>query len=179
MGSIFDKGFLEVTREKIEKVTTRNPVCKTCNHDPVNRLTQELRAFNNGEVSKSELDLFKETLREEVAHDIDELSRKVETLSSSNTQHSNELTYHIVMRNIPETINENNIDKVNTIISKSLNIADVKVSKAVRKMSDSSSWPGVVIVTFHSATDKSKMMKVKANLRNVRQFGKEKNTRNN
>ena len=120
------------------------------------------------------LDTFRETLREQVADDVEELSKKVETLSSSTTQQnkSPDLTYNIVIRNLPETVNENITEKVNTIISESLNIADVKISKAVRKTSDSSSRPGIVIVTFHSATDKSKVMKVKANLRNDRQFGR-------
>ena len=120
------------------------------------------------------LDTFRETLREDIADDIDVLNKKVETLSASTTQHSNSpnLTLNVVIRNLPETVNENICEKVNTLISKSLKIADVKVSKAVRKTSDSSARTGVVIVSFHSATDKSKVMKVKANLRNDRQFGK-------
>jgi hypothetical protein len=48
MGSVFDESFLSVTRKKLEYVVTREPVCKTCNLDPLNRLTDELRAIDDG-----------------------------------------------------------------------------------------------------------------------------------
>jgi uncharacterized protein with von Willebrand factor type A (vWA) domain len=48
LGSVFDTSFLAVTAEKLRHVSTREPVCKTCNHDPLNRLTEQLRAVNSG-----------------------------------------------------------------------------------------------------------------------------------
>lgn len=48
MGSIFDTAFLDVVRQKLEHVATRRPVCETCNLDPINRLTEELRAEASG-----------------------------------------------------------------------------------------------------------------------------------
>ena len=48
MGSVFDESFLSVTRQKLEHVKTRQPVCVTCNLDPTNRLVEELRARNEG-----------------------------------------------------------------------------------------------------------------------------------
>lgn len=50
MGSIFDASFLDVVRQKLEHVATRQPVCATCNLDPINRLTEELRAEASGAV---------------------------------------------------------------------------------------------------------------------------------
>jgi MoaA/NifB/PqqE/SkfB family radical SAM enzyme len=44
MGSVFDESFVSITRQKIEHVRSREPVCKSCNHDPLNRLTGEMRA---------------------------------------------------------------------------------------------------------------------------------------
>ena len=58
------------------------------------------------------------------------------------------------------------------MISKSLKISDVKVSKVVRNSSDFQSRPGVVVASFKSATDKLKIMNAKANLRNDKLFGK-------
>lgn len=44
MGSVFDGSLLEITRRKLEHVTSREPVCKTCNLDPVNMVTEALHA---------------------------------------------------------------------------------------------------------------------------------------
>lgn len=49
LGSVHDVSFLQVTREKLHQVMSRETVCQTCNLDPVNRLTEELRAVNAGE----------------------------------------------------------------------------------------------------------------------------------
>ena len=48
MGSVFDESFHSVTAKKLAYVTSREPVCKTCNLDPLNMLTEELRAVNGG-----------------------------------------------------------------------------------------------------------------------------------
>ena len=62
MGSVFDASFLAVTRRKLEYVTTREPVCKSCNWDPVNRLTDTLRAIKAGEASEADRDAQVESL---------------------------------------------------------------------------------------------------------------------
>jgi MoaA/NifB/PqqE/SkfB family radical SAM enzyme len=64
LGSVFDYSFLQVTRQKLAMVVSREPVCKTCNHDPVNMLTEELRAFEKGEVSAEDVDKLRESLRQ-------------------------------------------------------------------------------------------------------------------
>ena len=43
LGSVFDTSFAAVTQAKLQAVTTGEPICKNCNHDPVNRLTDALR----------------------------------------------------------------------------------------------------------------------------------------
>lgn len=63
LGSVFDHSFLQVTRQKLAMVVSREPVCKTCNHDPINMLTDELRAMNDGEVSPEAVDELRESLR--------------------------------------------------------------------------------------------------------------------
>jgi hypothetical protein len=47
-GTVFDGSFLDVTAEKLRYVRERGPVCRTCNLDPVNQLTDVLRAEAEG-----------------------------------------------------------------------------------------------------------------------------------
>ena len=56
MGNVFERSLLDVTGDKLGHVTTRDPVCKSCNHDPLNRVTDELRLLSRGEGSVEELD---------------------------------------------------------------------------------------------------------------------------
>lgn len=48
MGHVADISFLEITEAKLRHIATREPVCRTCNLDPVNRLTEALRAERQG-----------------------------------------------------------------------------------------------------------------------------------
>ena len=54
LGSVFDESFLSITQEKLDEVLTREPVCKSCNLDPFNLLTEQLRAVKAGESDESE-----------------------------------------------------------------------------------------------------------------------------
>lgn len=53
LGSVFDTDLVDVARRKFEHVTTGEPVCKSCNLDPVNRLTDELRGLVSGDTDAS------------------------------------------------------------------------------------------------------------------------------
>ncbi len=56
LGSVFDTDLFEVARRKLEHVSTGEPVCKGCNLDPINRLTDELRGVAAGEVERGEVE---------------------------------------------------------------------------------------------------------------------------
>jgi MoaA/NifB/PqqE/SkfB family radical SAM enzyme len=56
LGSIFDKSFVDVAQAKLDLVVSRDPVCRTCNLDPINRLTEELRAEASGDVPSGSAD---------------------------------------------------------------------------------------------------------------------------
>lgn len=43
LGSVHDRSFVDVLRAKLEHVATRDPICRTCNLDPHNHLTDQLR----------------------------------------------------------------------------------------------------------------------------------------
>ena len=47
-GTVFDGSFLDITAAKLRYVRERGPVCRTCNLDPVNALTDALRADADG-----------------------------------------------------------------------------------------------------------------------------------
>jgi MoaA/NifB/PqqE/SkfB family radical SAM enzyme len=49
LGSVFDVSFLSIRQQKLDHVTCREPICKTCNLDPINELTDELRSIKEGQ----------------------------------------------------------------------------------------------------------------------------------
>jgi MoaA/NifB/PqqE/SkfB family radical SAM enzyme len=55
-GSVFETSFMSIMGAKLEHVVTRQPICKNCNHDPVNRLTDALRGRADGETSDQGID---------------------------------------------------------------------------------------------------------------------------
>lgn len=64
LGSVFDYSFLQVSRQKLAMVTSREPVCKTCNHDPINILSDELVALKKGLTTQEEVDKLRQSLRD-------------------------------------------------------------------------------------------------------------------
>jgi MoaA/NifB/PqqE/SkfB family radical SAM enzyme len=56
LGSVFDESFISIAREKLRHVVTRESVCRTCNLDPVNRLTEELHALAAGQATQADID---------------------------------------------------------------------------------------------------------------------------
>jgi MoaA/NifB/PqqE/SkfB family radical SAM enzyme len=62
LGSIFDKSFMDVAQAKLDLVVSRDLVCRTCNLDPINRLTEELRAEAGGDIPPGSADLVLEEI---------------------------------------------------------------------------------------------------------------------
>jgi MoaA/NifB/PqqE/SkfB family radical SAM enzyme len=56
LGSVFDVSFSDVMVAKLSHVRTRQPVCKTCNLDPLNKITEALRARDAGEADAPDID---------------------------------------------------------------------------------------------------------------------------
>jgi radical SAM protein with 4Fe4S-binding SPASM domain len=53
MGSVFDRSFMDVAQQKLDHIESREPVCKTCNHDPLNRVTEKLCAGDEEEAVRT------------------------------------------------------------------------------------------------------------------------------
>ena len=51
-----------VIAKKLAHVAARHPVCKTCNLDPLNKLTDDLRAARNGNADKPDIDAIVESV---------------------------------------------------------------------------------------------------------------------
>jgi MoaA/NifB/PqqE/SkfB family radical SAM enzyme len=62
LGSVFDRSFVGILRDKWAHVLTRRPICATCNIDPLNKLTDELRSINAGESDPARRDALTESL---------------------------------------------------------------------------------------------------------------------
>jgi MoaA/NifB/PqqE/SkfB family radical SAM enzyme len=67
MGSVFEKSFVDVVGQKVAHLLSRESVCKTCNLDPLNRLTDEIRAEAAGEVPPGSTDNVIESIGRETA----------------------------------------------------------------------------------------------------------------
>jgi MoaA/NifB/PqqE/SkfB family radical SAM enzyme len=55
LGSVFDASFADVMLTKLSHVRTRRPVCNTCNLDPLNKVTEALRARDAGDVDAPDI----------------------------------------------------------------------------------------------------------------------------
>jgi len=62
LGSVFDASFVDVIADKLTHVRTRGTVCMTCNLDPMNRLTDVLRAQDAGEADAADVEALLERL---------------------------------------------------------------------------------------------------------------------
>jgi MoaA/NifB/PqqE/SkfB family radical SAM enzyme len=56
VGDVFTSSFVDVAGDKFRHVASREPVCRTCNFDPLNRVAEELRAMRVGTGSQASLD---------------------------------------------------------------------------------------------------------------------------
>ncbi len=79
LGSVADTSFTDVMVAKLTHARTRQPVCKTCNLDPLNKLTEALRARDAGESD---------------APDVDALIEHIEKMTAFSLKEVTELTGH-------------------------------------------------------------------------------------
>ena len=56
VASVYDASFISVTEQKLRHVLTREPVCKTCNHDPLNAAVDMIRDVKAGDKSQADLE---------------------------------------------------------------------------------------------------------------------------
>jgi MoaA/NifB/PqqE/SkfB family radical SAM enzyme len=55
-GTVFEHSILEIVRQKYEYLLSQEPICRSCNHDPLNRLTGLLVARDAGRADDNDVD---------------------------------------------------------------------------------------------------------------------------
>jgi MoaA/NifB/PqqE/SkfB family radical SAM enzyme len=73
LGSVFDVSFTDVMVAKLSHVRSRRPVCLTCNFDPLNQVTEALRARDAGEPAERDVDAVIEGVRRQTAFSLKEI----------------------------------------------------------------------------------------------------------
>lgn len=83
VGTVFDDAFVDTMDAKLRYVSTHGPLCQTCNHDPVNRVAEELGAAADGVIERGEVDAMVGEMRLESTIMVDALDRLVPGVSAS------------------------------------------------------------------------------------------------
>ncbi len=90
MASVFEVPMLAISEQKLRHLTSREPVCKTCNHDPLNAVTDMVRSVVAGEKPETELDAMVSTFTEQSAQVINsvDLARNItEQVTTEKLEH--------------------------------------------------------------------------------------------
>jgi len=74
LGSVFDVSFTDVMAAKLGYAQSRHLVCKTCNLDPLNKLTEALRARDAGEPDAPDVDALIEKIEHMTAFSLTEVT---------------------------------------------------------------------------------------------------------
>ncbi|VDH92828.1 Hypothetical predicted protein [Mytilus galloprovincialis] len=77
---------------------------------------------------------------------------------------------NVIIRNLPESKNENLLNKVGGLLKDGLKLKDISVKSADRKTSNNDSRPGVIIVSFEISDDRRKVMAAKRMLKDSRNY---------
>ena len=65
----------DVMLAKLAHTRTREPVCKTCNLDPLNKLTESLRARDAGEIGDADVEALIDRIQRSTAFSLAEIER--------------------------------------------------------------------------------------------------------
>lgn len=124
-------------------------------------LAEKIRGVVQEEVGK---------VRTELQDQIDSIKRDLEGVQQE-VNHAGNTTNNVVIFGIPETANENLVNKVNAVIREGVK-EEVEVESANRKKGKENGKAGIVIATFKNRTDKDKVMA------NKKKLSKSKNHKN-
>jgi hypothetical protein len=67
-GTVFDFSMVDIMAAKLARVTSRSPICRNCNHDPLNQLSDGVRAVAEGRSTEDDLVALAETLAQRTAN---------------------------------------------------------------------------------------------------------------
>lgn len=138
----------------------RSELRKEISKDISREVGKDIKKANEkiGGIQK-EIESIQETVGDVINHSAREGSRSTEDISRN-----------IAIRNLPESENENTLNKVNALIKDGLNLRDAICIKAVRKQTRDSARNGVVIATCDTEASKREIMRSKQKLQNKRNY---------
>ena len=120
---------------------------------------------------RKEIDEKIRDMRDEFNRDLNDINTRIDSDRRRNTGTTDsDRPLRVVVRNLPEAINEDICEKVDGLIHDGLRIRDVTVEKAERLASRHDSKPSVVVVQFRNKEDKKRVMVAKKALKNSRQY---------
>ena len=164
-------------RNMFSNVTTRIDNLETSLERKITqKVNQIVDKRINSEVGKvrKEMNSVVENIRSDFDSDIKsvedkltEISKKVESTDSSQDK---DLSCNVVIRNLPESVNENLKGKVSALMREGLKLNDVSICKVERKQSRSDHSSGIVIATCNSKQNVTDIMSAKQKLKNSRQY---------
>lgn len=102
--------------------------------------------------------------------DIDKLGASYAEIVKSDS--TTDISKNIVIRNLPESQNENVMAKVNVLFRDGLKLQNVQVSKVERKKAFRDNDHGIVVATCASSEQKKQIMSAKSVLQKSRRFEK-------
>ena len=142
--------------------------------DKVTKIIDKRVNTETARLSK-EIDNKIQNLREDFNSELNEINTRLDNERRGNANvnanvNDDERHLRVVVRNLPEAVNENIKQKVDSVIKDGLKIADINVVSAERKESWNDSRPGVVIAKFRNSEEKKRVMTAKTVLRNNRQY---------
>ena len=118
-------------------------------------------------------------IRSEIESDMDALSDRVEEIASNFVRSqaptapastNEDIKLNIVIRKLPETVNENVESKVNALIKDGLKLRDIDVATAERKKTHNENVPGVVKARLSNRKEMKRILENIASLNNDRRY---------
>lgn len=138
--------------------------------DKITKITDKRMNTETARMRK-EIDEKIQDMRDEFNRDLNDINTRIDSERRRNTGTTDsDRPLRVVVRNLPEAINEDICEKVDGLIHDGLRIRDVTVEKAERLASRHDSKPGVVVAQFRNQEDKKRVMVAKKVLKNSRQY---------
>ncbi|KAH3896035.1 hypothetical protein DPMN_020206 [Dreissena polymorpha] len=162
----------EVNRSLTDRIDTlENELERKLTEKLLDKMAQSIDRRVNNEMNKihKSLDERIDTLRADITNELDTLSSRVNSMTDVlQTDQICDRSLNLVFRKVPETVNENIVDKINTIIKDHMHVNDVKASSAKRLpvRGNDPMIPGIVVATFTDKEQRSKILKAKKQLNN-------------
>ena len=120
---------------------------------------------------KKEVSSVVDSLRQSIDSDLKYVEDKIDQVSKSVTDNpGKDISNNIVIRNLPQSVNENLNTKVSALMREGLKLNNVSFGRVEHKTSRSDHKSGVVVVTCKSKKDVSDIMSTKQKLKSSRQY---------